>query len=242
MLKDRSEGIINTIQKFLTSFLSNISNVVLKFLLVLIYLFLLLLNRNKFVDFLMMYVSEENKEETKEVIKKTSRVAHHYLWGRIQVMAALSIMYLITFISYGLEHTGLLVLFGALITVIPYLGPLLSGVLPMLFMLVFSNNPVEIISFVIIVFVIQLIESYVLEPVVIGSEVQQSPLSVIIAILIGGMIWGPAGLILFVPIFAIAKIIFDHTEELKPVGFLLGYERPGSGEGLIDKLMKKFKK
>jgi predicted PurR-regulated permease PerM len=48
--------------------------------------------------------------------------------------------------------------------------------------------------------IIQLIESYVLEPVIIGSEVQQSPLFVIIAIILGGAIWGAAGLILFVPI------------------------------------------
>jgi hypothetical protein len=52
-----------------------------------------------------------------------------------------------------------------------------------------------------------------------------------------GLLWGAAGLILFVPIFGILKIIFDHSSELKPLGFLIGYERPGSGE---DELKKKI--
>ncbi|HSI70524.1 MAG TPA: AI-2E family transporter, partial [Gillisia sp.] len=99
-----------------------------------------------------------------------------------------------------------------------------------------------IIIFIILVIIIQLIESYVLEPVIIGSEVQQSPLFVIIAIILGGALWGAAGLILFVPIFGILKIIFDHNRELKPLGFLIGYERPGAGEDFFEKLKRKIKK
>jgi hypothetical protein len=43
-------------------------------------------------------------------------------------------------------------------------------------------------------------------------------------------------------IFGILKIIFDHSRELKPLGFLIGYERPGSGEDFFEKLKKKIKK
>ena len=241
MYRDRLAGIIDFVQGFISTLLAGLAGTVLKFLLVLIYVFLLLINRDKFVQFVLMYIDKEKHQETHQIITETRKVAHKYLWGRLQVMSILGIMYLITFLSYGLEHTALLVLFGMLITVIPYLGPFLSGTLPILFMMVFGGSTVEIASFAILVIIIQLIESYVLEPVIIGSEVKQSPLFVIISVVIGGALWGAAGLILFVPIFGILKIIFDHSQKMRPVGFLMGYDRPGARENLLEKIQKKMK-
>lgn len=242
VLEDSIMDILNVTQSYISGVLAKITSILLNFLLVLILMFLVLLNREKFEKFLMMYVRNDSQKETQEVIGKTRKVAHRYLWGRIQVMTILSVMYLILFTSYDLRHTGLLILFGALITIIPYIGPFISGTVPILFLIIFGGSMPEIISFTILIAIIQLIESYVLEPLIIGSEVEQSPFFIILAILFGGIIWGPAGLILFVPIFSIIKIVFDHTRGMEPVGYLMGYDRPGSGEGLIDKIKKKFQK
>lgn len=239
MLRERFIDFFNFVRNYLTGVLRNVTGVLLNFLLILVYLFLLLLNRDKFVDFLMMYISREKQDEAGRIIQETRKVAHNYLWGRIQVMFLLAVMYLITFLAYDLEHTGLLVLFGALITIIPFIGPFISGLLPIFFLVIFGGSTLEVLTFTGIIVVIQLVESYVLEPVLIGSEVQQSPLFVVIAVIFGGLLWGPAGLILFVPVFAILKIIFDNSPRLKPVGFLMGYERPGSGvrgKGKSDKI------
>ena len=240
MLRESLLSIINVTQSYISGFLTDLIGSLLDFLLILVFIFLLLVNRNKIVDFLMMYIPQEKKPETKEVVGETSRVAHQYLWGRIKVMTILAIMYLIAFIAYDMQHIGLLVVFGALITIIPFIGPFLSGLLPILFMIGFGGTYTEIISFTILIAIIQLIESYVLEPLIMGSEMQQSPLFVIIAVLFGGLVWGPAGFILFVPLFAMVKIICDHIPALKPVGFLMGYERPGSGGGILEKIKKKF--
>lgn len=246
MFRDRLAQILQFTQKFLSGILAGALGMVLKFLLILIYVFLFLINRDKFEKYIMEYVDHDQKEEADLILKDTKKVAHKYLWGRIQVMLILGGMYIIAFTSFGLEHTALLVIFGMIITIIPYIGPLISGLLPVLFMIVFGGSTTEIILFAIIVLIIQLIESYVLEPLIIGAEVKQSPLFIIFAIILGGAIWGAAGLILFVPIFGILKIIFDHTKGLKPLGHLIGYEREGSdskaGEGIFTKIKNKFKK
>lgn len=242
LFKNSLTEIFNVVQTYVTDFLTGATSLLLNFLLVLILIFLLLLNRGKFMKFLFMYIDKDQQEETREIVDQTSTVAYKYLWGRVKVMALLSIMYLILFTAYDLRHSGLLILFGALITIIPYLGPFISGTLPILFLIIFGGTPGEIISFIVLITIIQLIESYVLEPILIGSEVEQSPLFIILAILMGGIIWGPAGLILFVPLFSILKIIFDHTKGLKPLGYLIGYESPNSGGGWLDKLKRKNKK
>jgi predicted PurR-regulated permease PerM len=80
----------------------------------------------------------------------------------------------------------------------------------------------------IVMIVIQAMDNYFIEPNVVGGEVNLSALWSILSILIGGMIWGVAGMILFLPLFGIIKIICDHVESLKPIGYLLG--EPGGKE------------
>jgi predicted PurR-regulated permease PerM len=69
---------------------------------------------------------------------------------------------------------------------------------------------------------IQTIDNYFIEPNVVGGQVHLAALPTILGIITGGIIWGPAGMILFIPMLAIAKIIFDHVEDLKPYGYLIG--------------------
>ncbi|TCO11065.1 AI-2E family transporter [Natronoflexus pectinivorans] len=222
ILEERSGQIIEKIEPFVTNFFGNVLSTVFSFFLVLIYLFLLLLYRKKIFDFLMMYVSQEQESSTKETLSKISHVAFHYLWGRAKVMILLGIMFFITFILFGLPYALLFTLFGAVITIIPYFGPLLSGLLPILFSFIYFDSLQKILIFSSIVIVIQLIESYVLEPLILGKEVEINPLVIIVTIVVGGIIWGLAGMILFVPIIAMVKIISLNQSKLRPIGFLLG--------------------
>jgi len=220
--QNRSENLLNTLELGLTRFLGNILNTAAGFFLVLIYVFLLLYYRNKFSESILMYIEKQNEEEAKDVLQSISRVVYQYLWGRAKVMSILAIMYYITFIIFDIPYALLLTIFGALVTIIPYLGPFISGLIPIIFSFIYQESVHIAILFAIIIIVEQLIESYVLEPLIIGNEVRINPLIVIIAIVIGGTIWGLAGMILFVPIFAMIKIISNHTAGLKPIGYLLG--------------------
>jgi predicted PurR-regulated permease PerM len=219
---DRSGQLLNTLESGITSFLGNLANSALNFLLILVYVFLFTYYRKKFTTFVMMYTAEEKQEKVGEVINKISKVVYHYLWGRAQVMALLAVMYYITFLIFDIPFAVLLTIFGALITIIPYLGPFISGFLPILFAIIYIDKLGIVILFTVIIVIIQLIESYVLEPLIIGNEVKLNPLMVIIAIIMGGIFWGLAGMILFVPIFAMFKIVAMHSEGLEPLGYLFG--------------------
>lgn len=220
--RNRSENIINTLESGITSFLGNILNTSASFFLVLVYVFLLLYYRNKFSESILMYVKKKNEEEVKEVLQRISKVVYQYLWGRAKVMSILAVMYYITFLIFDIPYALLLTIFGALVTIIPYLGPFISGVIPIIFSFIYLDNVQVAILFSIIIVIEQIIESYVLEPLIIGNEVKINPLIVIVAIVLGGAIWGLAGMILFVPIFAMIKIISNHTAGLKPIGYLFG--------------------
>lgn len=223
--KARSDKILDNIETIVTNFFSGILNVLSGLLLILIYVFLLTLYRDRINRFIMMYTPDHKKDHVKAINERMNQVAFHYLWGRAKVMSILGIMYYVTFLVFGLPYALLVTIFGTIITIIPYLGPLISGLIPIIFSFVFFDSIPKAVVFSVIIIIEQLIESYVLEPWIIGREVKLNPLVVIVSIIIGGMVWGLAGMILFVPLFAMIKIISNNNKGLEPIGFLLGQNR-----------------
>lgn len=111
---------------------------------------------------------------------------------------------------------------AAIVNIIPYVGPLMAGVFPILVALVTKDTLQPAIWVAITFIIIQAIDNYFVTPFVMGGEVSLSALSTIIIIICGGFLWGIAGMILFIPMLSVAKIIFDHVEGLKPYGYLVG--------------------
>jgi predicted PurR-regulated permease PerM len=83
---------------------------------------------------------------------------------------------------------------------------------------------------------VQFMQTYILEPLVVAQEVNINPIFTIIGIVAGETLWGVPGMILAIPLIGILKIVFDHFEPLKPYGFLLGTEKNKKSGGLIDKI------
>src|SRR5690606_17642505 len=70
--------------------------------------------------------------------------------------------------------------------------------------------------------VVQFLEANLITPNIVGGKVSINPLMAIIAILLGGMLFGLAGLILALPLTAVIKVIFDATPSMKAFGFVIG--------------------
>lgn len=221
--QDKSGELLNRIGPLVTKFIGGLLNSLFSFLLVLIYMFLFLLNRDRIYDFILKYILQDNIKSPKETLKKINKVVFHYLSGRVKVMMILAAMYYIAFLLFGLPYAVLLTIFGSLITLIPYFGAFISSLIPITFSFVFFDNIQKALLFSSIIIIIQLIETYIFEPVIIGKEVKLNPFMEIIAVILGGLIWGVTGMILFVPLFAMFKIISTHTPGLEPIGHLLGY-------------------
>ena len=70
--------------------------------------------------------------------------------------------------------------------------------------------------------IVQYLEANVIFPMVVGHQLKLNTLATLVAMFIGGIIWGGAGLILFVPFAAILKILSDRVQGLKSLSVLLG--------------------
>src|SRR3546814_14670983 len=62
------------------------------------------------------------------------------------------------------------------------------------------------------------LEGNVITPLLLGRSLSLNPVIVFVSPLLWGWLWGPAGLLLAVPLLVIAQILCDHTEPLAVVG------------------------
>ena len=88
---------------------------------------------------------------------------------------------------------------------------------------------------------VQFIDNNFLVPKIVASKVKINALASIVVVLVGGAMWGIAGMFLSLPLIAILKVIFDRIEPLKPIGFLLGDTLPPTDKSVFSNKTVKSK-
>ena len=134
-------------------------------------------------------------------------------------------------IVFGFLHIPFFYFAGfvsGLLSLVPYLGVLIA-LLPPIFLAIGHLTVSMVVWIVLTVFGLHIISINVLYPKFLGRRLRLNPLTVTLALLLWGWLWGAAGLILAIPITAGMKIVFDHVEPLKPFGAWLGGEQPPNG-------------
>jgi predicted PurR-regulated permease PerM len=134
-------------------------------------------------------------------------------------------MYGIGFSIAGVKNAFFFAILCGLLEIIPFVGNLAGTALTVLMALTQGGGGNIVIGVLITYALVQFIQTYILEPLVVGAEVNINPLFTIIAIVLGELIWGVPGMVLAIPLTGIFKIICDNVESLKPYGFLIGKEK-----------------
>jgi predicted PurR-regulated permease PerM len=132
----------------------------------------------------------------------------NYVRGQLIVCFVVGLLAYIGYWLIGMPYALLLASLVAIFNIIPYLGPFF-GAAPAVIMA--STISLKMVLFVVIVnFLVQILESNVVSPQVVGRSLHMHPLFIIFALLVGGKLAGIAGLILAVPFFAVMKVIVQH--------------------------------
>lgn len=122
----------------------------------------------------------------------------------------------------GIPHPFLFGFTASILTFIPYVGILISSLLPIAISWITFNSIWYPIGVVIVFSLVQILEAYIIFPFAVGSRLKINTLVIILVIILGGILWGAAGMILFIPFVSIAKLIAERTNGLKIVEVLLG--------------------
>ena len=145
--------------------------------------------------------------------RESDEVLGAFLRGQVAVMFALGVIYTTGLWLVGLDFALLIGMFAGMVSFVPYLG-LILGVLVAGVAAILQFQEVGELPWVVAVFVIgQVIEGTVLTPRLVGERIGLHPVAVIFAVMAGGQLYGFFGILLALPVAAVAMVLLRHLLE-----------------------------
>jgi predicted PurR-regulated permease PerM len=223
IMKEEQPSLSGIMQVFLESIIYLFTNLIL----VLVYVFFLLYYRRHVKIFLLKLTTPAQKGEMEKVIFRATYISQQYLLGLSKMIVCLWIMYGIGFSIIGVKNAFFFAILCGLFEIVPFIGNITGTTLTLLVSALHGASLPMLGGIVLTYSIVQFIQGWVLEPLILGPQVKINPLFSIIALVLGELVWGIPGIILAIPLTAIFKIICDHIEPLKPYGFLIGEIKTG---------------
>ena len=163
---------------------------------------------------ILALVTDKVSDRVEKSIEKTKNLLSRYFLGLLLQITILMIVYSIVLAVFKVENAFIIAFLCALLNLIPYLGPIIGGVLMLLLTMSsfigadFSTVILPKTGYVMIGFVVgQLIDNFFSQPFIFSNSVKSHPLEIFIVILASGTLLGPVGMIIAIPIYTTIKVI-----------------------------------
>lgn len=204
----------SSISAFFSSSISAFSTLLVGLFSVAFITFFFLQEQGMFASFVTALVPEKHEARTREAIDDISHMLTRYFAG-VALQVLIIAVYVSVFLSIlGVKNAVLIGFFAALLNLIPYLGPLLGGMLGVLIAITtnleadFNGVLLPLAGKVALVFVtVQMLDNYVLMPLIYSSTVKAHPLEIFIIILVGAQLNGILGMVLAIPTYTVVRVI-----------------------------------
>jgi predicted PurR-regulated permease PerM len=183
---------------------------------------LILYYRNLLANVLYRIFSNERRESIMKILLLTITTYYNFIKGMAVVYIIVGILNSAGLLLLGVPHAIFFGFMAAILTFIPYVGIMVGALLPIAMAWITFNSIWYALGVVGIFAFVQYLEANVIFPIAVSNRLNINALATLVAILVGGILWGVAGMILFVPFLAITKLIADHHPKMKTWSILLG--------------------
>jgi len=183
---------------------------------------LILFHRQMLSNALYELFPKEKKNTIHEILVETINAYYNFIKGMLVVYLIVGLLNSIGLLIIGVPHPFLFGFIASILTFIPYVGIMISSLLPIAISWITYNSIWYPLAVIAVFSIVQLLEAYLIFPFAVGNRLKINTLVIIIAIIVGGILWGAAGMILFIPFVSVMKLIADRTPSLKTLSVLLG--------------------
>jgi len=221
MIKEGGMGWINELSGTLGSKILTSTAVFGYIVIITVYTFLFLLYRTAFKKFILSWFSESRTPTIEKMLYQFQNVTQNYFGGLLIAIAVIGTINSIGLYFIGIDHAFLFGFFAAFLTVIPYIGTTIGGLLPFLYALFNYDELWRPIAVLVFYQLVQAAEGNYITPKIVGDKVSINPLVAIVVLIVGGFFWGIVGMVLSLPLTAIARVLLSNFEQTKPFAYLL---------------------
>ncbi|SEO72090.1 Predicted PurR-regulated permease PerM [Mucilaginibacter sp. OK283] len=229
-INEQSKKLFSSLGGVLSGAAGSLSGIIIFIGLLPIYIYFIILYRNLFLKFLLMWFKKDEYQNVEEIVRQTEKMIKSYLVGLLIQITYIIVLLGGTLWLFGIRNALLIGIIFAFLNLIPYLGALIGNILSVLLTLASSESLLDVLIVLGAITAVQFLDNNILMPRIVGSQVKINPLVSIVGIIVGGVMAGLSGMFLAMPVLSILKIMFDRTENYKQWGVLLGDERPIKSE------------
>ncbi|WP_422487314.1 AI-2E family transporter [Gudongella sp. DL1XJH-153] len=206
-LKNAFRGIFNV--------LVNSTGTLLDIIITPIITFYYLKDKDKILKALTEDIPESGISKLKEFGKDMDKVFGGFIKGQLTIAAFVGVLTGVGCFFIGVPYALTIGLVAGITNIIPYFGPWLGGVLPVI--LGFMERPLMALWVIILIVVIQQIEAAFLSPQIMSHSVGLHPLLVMFSVLFFGSMFGILGMIIGVPLMGILKVLLGYLKEFRNI-------------------------
>ncbi|MEO6456280.1 MAG: AI-2E family transporter [Ginsengibacter sp.] len=225
-IDNQTKKFVDSAGNFIGGAAGSLGSVLIFFGLLPIYTFLILFYRDILKKFVFYWFKFEDHSKVKHVIQQTEVILKSYIGGLLIQISYITILLGGSLILFGIKHALLIGIIFAILNLIPYIGALFGNLIGVLLTLSSSPDIGPVITVLVAIAIVQFLDNNILMPGIVGSKIKINALASLAGVFLGGALAGIPGMFLSLPVIAILKIIFDHTEHFKQWGILFGDERP----------------
>lgn len=146
-----------------------------------------------------------------QLSRECDEVLGAFLRGQLLIMVSLGIIYALGLFVLGLDLALLVGVVAGVASIVPYLGALVGILFAAIAAFMQFQDPVYLIGVAIVFGVGQLLESFILTPMLVGDKIGLHPVAVIFAVMAGGQLFGFVGVLLALPAAAVLMVIVRHA-------------------------------
>lgn len=201
---DLATSKIGALSKHITSVVSAITVIIL----IPIITFFMLLGADKFKDAVIQILPAKYIEMFLSLIYEINFVLGGYIRGQIIEVFFIGIATSLVLICFNIKYALIIGIVSGLFNVIPYLGPAVAMVSGVLAAAIEYKSLTLVLEVFIVLEIIQQIDGHVVQPLIVGKNVNLGPVTMIFALLFGANVGGILGMVIAVPAFAILKNMF----------------------------------
>lgn len=204
---------------YIGSSLGSFLDIVANILIVAFFMIFLLLEIDR-LPARIKYAYGEESDLIIEVIEEVDRSVRKYLMVKTMVSLVTGMTYSIVLWIAGVDFFLLWGLLAFLLNFIPYIGSYIATAFPVVVALILLSPLSALIVFIILI-AIQMVMGNIIEPKLLGRELNLSPVVVLISLAFWGWLWGLVGMFLSIPITSTIKIIMEYIPETQNIARLM---------------------
>jgi predicted PurR-regulated permease PerM len=190
-------------------------------LLVPFYVILMLYYRSMLVRALHGFIKQWSFDDLKLMLDDSIHTYFNFIKGIALVYLIVGILNSVGLAILGIPNAILFGFIASLLTFIPYVGITIGALVPITVSWLLYDSILYPLGVIAVFAFVQILEANVIFPIVVGRRLKINALASIVVIVIGGLLWGASGMVLFLPFVAILKLVLDRVNKEHPMATLL---------------------